>query len=149
MIVFERPGDIFESELQSLVCPVNTVGTMGKGLAKAFKERFGGLDWMYQQACRRGLFKAGFVVWSGDAVYKVVCVPTKRHWRNPSKLEWIDHALRQLAAHYHLHGIKSLAMPAIGCGEGQLSWPAVRGLIYEHFAEHPLPVGIYEPLSVK
>lgn len=146
MIVFEKEGDIFDSTLHALTCPVNTVGTMGNGLALAFKQRFAGLDGMYRHACGKGLFHGnGFVVWSGDAEHKVVCVATKRHWVNPSKLEWIDQALSKLAAQYEYYGIRSLALPALGCGKGQLQWHDVRPLIYRHFEHHPLQVGIYRP----
>lgn len=145
MIVFERQGNIFDTSLQALVCPVNTVGAMGKGLALQFKQRYPGLEWAYRQACLRGQFKTGFIVWSADATHKVVCVPTKRDWRNPSKLEWIDQSLAKIAEHYESHGLHSLAIPAIGCGEGRLQWSQVRPLIYHHFADHPLQVGIFCP----
>lgn len=148
MIVFEKQGNIFDSTLDALVCPVNTVGVMGKGLALQFKEQFPGLERSYRNVCyKTDLFaRAGFFVWSADPRHKVVCVPSKRHWRYPSKLEWVDRSLFSLAQNYDSHGIQSMAVPAVGCGEGGLEWQEVRKLIHEHFGEHhPLPVGIYCP----
>lgn len=147
MIVYEKQGNIFESFMHALVCPVNTVGTMGKGLALQFKQRYPGLEWAYKGACHGDVFKqAGFFVWSGNPEHKVICLPSKRHWREPSRLEWIDRSLASISEHYASHGICSMAIPAVGCGEGRLEWEDVRELIYEHFGpKHPLQVGIYAP----
>lgn len=40
MVIQFRKGDLLESDASALVNPVNCVGIMGKGLAKAFKNRF-------------------------------------------------------------------------------------------------------------
>lgn len=148
MIVFEKDGNIFDSTLHALVCPVNTVGTMGNGLAEQFKLRYPGLDWMYRQACSKGLFRGtGFLVWNGNPTHKVVLMVTKQHWRNPSRLEWIEKGLQGLADHYEQHDIQSVAIPPVGCGQGKLPWKEVRSVIYRIFEDHPLSVGIYRPDS--
>lgn len=146
MIVFEKQGNIFDCTLQALVCPVNTVFTMGKGLALQFKNAYPGLDRVHKQACAAGVLQSqGFAVWNAPDGHKIVLVPTKRHWRNPSRIEWIDRSLERMALHYDQHDITSMAIPAIGCGEGGLEWPQVRSVILTHFADHPLQVGIYTP----
>ena len=146
MIVFEKHGNIFESTLQTLVCPVNTVGALGKGLALQFKRAYPGLDAPYRRACFTGVFsRDGFFVYEAGKDDKVLCLPTKRHWRDKSQLKWIDQALMRLAQDWDKHGITSLAMPAIGCGEGGLDWDNVHPLIHEHFGRHPLQVGIFLP----
>ena len=146
MIVFEKHGDIFETSLQTLVCPVNTVGALGKGLARQFRERYRQLDAPYRRACFTKVFaRQGFFVWNADANNKVLCLPTKMHWSRPSRLEWVDRALMAVARDWDKHGITSMAIPAVGCGEGGLAWSSVRPLIYEHFGKHPLHVGIFAP----
>jgi O-acetyl-ADP-ribose deacetylase (regulator of RNase III) len=136
--------DIFTSACQTLVCPVNTVGTMGKGLAKSFKLKYPGLEVAYQHACRNYVFatKGLYVVGVGGDK-QVLCFPTKHHWRNPSKLVWIDNGLRKLAEHWQDMGITSLALPMIGCGEGGLNWLDVYPLILEWLDPIELPVRIY------
>lgn len=147
MIVFEKRGDIFESTLQTLVCPVNTVGALGKGMAKQFKEHYPGLDGPYRRACFTKVFaRDGFFVWDAGKDDKVLCLPTKMHWRDPSRLAWVDQALMAVARDWEKHGLHSMAIPAVGCGEGGLSWDNVRPLIYEHFGKHPLHVGIFTPI---
>lgn len=147
MIIFERHDNILDTELQALVCPVNTVFTMGKGLALQFKNRWPELDQAHKKACHEDVFyKPGFAVVDVEGGKKVVFIATKRHWRNPSQLHWVDHGLMSLAEHYPDYGIQSLAIPALGCGEGRLHWQEVRPLIVEHFGEmNPLSVGIYCP----
>lgn len=149
MIVIEECGDILDSHAQTLVTTVNTAGVMGKGLAKAFKERYPGLYAGYKRACETNLFlKEGLYVHEVDGTRKIVCFPTKRHWRFPSKLEWIDEGLRKLAEGVEKYGITSLAIPALGCGEGKLDWEAVYPLIREHLDPLEIPVAVYLPHPV-
>ena len=42
-------GDIFESPAQVVVNTVNTVGVMGKGIAKEYKTRYPEMFQLYQQ----------------------------------------------------------------------------------------------------
>lgn len=136
--------DIFTSGCQTLTVPVNTVGTMGKGLAEAFKNRYPGLDREYKHACRNYIFatKGLHVVKVGED-RQVLCFPTKHHWRNPSKLIWIDDGLRKLAQNWEAMGITSLALPMLGCGEGGLNWTDVYPLIVEWLDPIELRVRIY------
>lgn len=148
MIVERIRGDIFKSNAQTLVCPVNTVGTMGAGLAWAFKQRFVGLEKAYKRACQIRVFRReGFLVFTPEDKYlpRVLCLPTKAHWSRPSKLEWIDHGLYLIARDWKEAGLTSLAIPAIGCGHGQLPWPEVEDLIEQHLDPIQLPVTIYLP----
>jgi O-acetyl-ADP-ribose deacetylase (regulator of RNase III) len=147
MILYEERADIFKSGFQTLVNPVNTYGTMGAGLAKKFARRFPGLETVYKQAINRNVFvrKGIFVFDVPDSEKKVVCLATKRHFSQPSKLEWIDEGLRVLARDFSLYGITSLAVPALGCGLGQLQWEDVRPLILRHLEPIDLPVGIFSP----
>jgi O-acetyl-ADP-ribose deacetylase (regulator of RNase III) len=147
MIVSEQRRDIFDSMAQTLVCPVNVVGTLGAGLAKQFRYRIPGLLEAYKHACwtkeftRKGLWTFPFE--GGDRL--VLCFPTKMHWRNPSKLEWIDEGLFKLTQNYGSMGIQSIAMPALGCGWGELLWSDVQPMIYRHLGEIELPVEICLP----
>ncbi|SAL81756.1 Macro domain protein [Caballeronia terrestris] len=124
--------DIFSSACQALVVPVNVVGTMGKGLAKAFALRYPGLEAAYWDACRRRVFSTrGLFVWEAENQKLIVCFPTKRHWRHPSRLTWIDQGLAQLARGYESDDIRSIAILMIGCGEGGLQCDDVYPLIVE------------------
>ena len=52
--------------------------------------------------------------------------PTKKHWRQPSKLEWIAQGLKDLRRVVEEKAIHSIALPPLGCGNGGLDWSDVR-----------------------
>lgn len=137
MVVYEGPGDIFLSPAETLVCPVNTRGVMGNGLALAFSKRFPGLLDVYRRHCQNGQFTVESLL----LFDRVLCLPTKDDFRYPSRLQWIDANLQKLAVTYMRHGITSLAVPALGCGKGQLPIEKVTPLIYQYL--DPLPIEVY------
>lgn len=140
--------DIFKSSAHTLVCPVNTVGVMGKGLAKAFSLRYEGLEARYRYACRKGLLTVNrpWIHHRNDDE-AILCFATKQHWRYPSRLEWIESGLDYLSKHYKEMGIKSLAIPMLGCGEGALDWYDVYPLVYRYMDPIDIPVITAEPIE--
>lgn len=142
-IVSVEVRDIFTAPAQTLVCPVNMMGTMGKGLALAFKRRYPGLDQAYQRACKNFVLssKGSSMVGVGNDQY-VLLFATKYHWRNPSQLNLIRGVLTRLSEQYETMGITSLAVPMIGCGEGKLDWYDVYPLIVQYLDPLPIPVHI-------
>ena len=147
MITF-LTGKLFSSHAQVITNTVNCVGVMGKGVALEFKKRHPALFADYQARCAKGAVRVGQpYLWEDDRT-QVLNFPTKDHWRNPSRLEWIDSGLRYLADHYGTLGIHSLAMPPLGCGNGGLSWADVKPLLIKHLGEIPdLEVYVYEPAA--
>jgi O-acetyl-ADP-ribose deacetylase (regulator of RNase III) len=122
------------------------VGTLGNGLAAQFRDNIAGLLGAYKEACENGsLLEEGIFVFNVSEARKVLCMPTKRHWKLPSKIEWIDEAFGVIAATYEKHGITSLAIPAVGCGQGKLVWSDVRQLINKHFKDLPIKVTVFDP----
>ena len=136
MIRFAK-GNIFDSGCEALVNPVNCVGVMGKGLALQFKQRFPANFASYAQACRTGELVPGFVHTFHTGLpqpSRIVNFPTKRHWRDPSRLDDIADALHSLNIEVCIERIRSIAIPPLGCGLGGLPWPDVRALILRHMA---------------
>ena len=141
-------GDMFESKAQTLVNTVNCVGVMGKGVALEFKKRFPDMFEDYVRRCetkqvrlgRPYLFKRLIPPW-------VLNFPTKDHWRSVSRLEDIVEGLRYLQDHYKEWGITSLAVPPLGCGQGQLEWRVVGPTLYRHLKVLDIPVELYAPFG--
>jgi O-acetyl-ADP-ribose deacetylase (regulator of RNase III) len=146
MTIREVDGDIFRSSMQTLVNPVNCVGAMGKGLALHFKERWPKYYEAYRIACKHDVLKVDWnFVYDVNEQRKIYSLPTKDHWRDKSTVRRIDRALKVLVEHIRDYGITSLAMPAIGCGEGGLSWEVVRLLIYKRLERVPIEIELYRP----
>jgi O-acetyl-ADP-ribose deacetylase (regulator of RNase III) len=126
VITFVR-GDILRSEAEALVDPVNTVGVAGAGLAKQFAGAFPELGFAYEAYCHAGRARLGTVWATRDRPSGkwVVFFPTKRHWRERSTMECIVDGLASLRALIERRGWRSVAIPAVGCGLGGLSWKKV------------------------
>lgn len=137
--------NIFKTQAQTLVCPVNTVGVMGAGLAKQFARRVSGLLLAYQRACRnKELTIKSLWTYSFGKNRKVLCFPTKIDWRNDSDIDWVEGNLKRLAEEYEYLEITSLAIPPVGCGKGNLDWGDVKPLVIKYLDPLPIPVYVYE-----
>jgi O-acetyl-ADP-ribose deacetylase (regulator of RNase III) len=129
MMEFTR-GNLLEAKVDALVNTVNTVGVMGKGVALMFKEAFPKNFKSYEAACKQKEVRVGhmFVTETGDLIGPkwIINFPTKQHWRGDSKMEWIDAGLEDLKRIIVEKGIRSIAIPPLGSGNGGLKWEEVR-----------------------
>lgn len=133
MISYAGRGDIFRSGRQTLVCPVNTVGVMGKGLALIFAKRYPALLRPYRQACMSGELSIGRL-WSFDfAGVNILCFPSKAHWRQPSSTSFIEAGLQDLVNRHVELGIEDLAMVPVGCGLGELVYEWDVKPLFNHY----------------
>lgn len=145
-------GNIFTSGAEVLVNTVNCVGVMGKGLALEVKWRFPKVFEDYHYACEAGLVVPGRVFISATGLLPpegprfVANLPTKRHWRDGSRLDDIEAGLVDLARRLTVLGVESVAVPALGCRNGGLRWDDVRPLIEEILAGLPMKIMIYPPI---
>lgn len=128
MITYKK-GNLLEANVEALVNTVNTVGVMGKGIALMFKEQFPDNMKNYQKACKQNLLHTGkmFITERTEKNPRwIINFPTKQHWKNPSKLEWITEGLLDLRQIIQSKQIKSIAIPPLGAGQGGLPWESVK-----------------------
>jgi len=147
-------GDIFKVDAEAIVNTVNCVGVMGRGLALQFKHSFPENFRVYEAACKRGEVRPGhmLVVETGQLTNPryLVNFPTKRHWRDDSRLSDIEEGLEALVAEVKRRTIQSIAVPPLGCGLGGLDWRDVRPRIERAFAGVPgARVLLFEPAPAK
>ncbi len=148
-----RQGNIFEASAEALVNTVNTVGVMGKGVALQFKRAFADNHKEYIKAWKRGELEVGKVFVHHRNTLEnpkyIINFPTKRHWRERSRLEYIQIGLDDLKHQIRHLGIQSIALPPLGCGNGGLDWNEVRPLIEAASNELPeVKFIVYEPRTV-
>lgn len=152
MSIVPTVGNLLATKADAYVNPVNCVGVMGKGLALQFKDAFPDNFRQYKMACSEGGVKPGRILVvhnrnPGSPVH-IFNFPTKDHWKNPSRIEWIKAGLEDLVELVKALKVQSIAIPALGCGNGQLTWQEVKPLIEAAFAELPeVTVYLFEPLS--
>jgi len=157
-------GDMFFSRMHTLTVSVNCVGVMGKGLASSAKYRFPDVYVFYQDLCRKKILRIGkpylykresssddlladepATLTNGNPETWFLLFPTKHHWREQSSLPGIEQGLQWLQSKYKEEGVKSLAIPALGCGLGRLQWRDVGPLICRYLASLDIPVWLYLP----
>src|SRR4051812_30824012 len=137
-------GDLFQSPAKVLVNTVNLVGVMGKGIAKDFKTIFPEMFHEYMRLCEQKKLEIGKLhLWRGSHKW-VLNFPTKKHWRNPSKPEYLEAGLKSFANRYNEFSITSVGFPQLGCGNGELDWEKqVRPLMEKHLGALPIEVFIH------
>lgn len=156
-------GDIFaEVALAAALCvPVNAKATPGAGLARAAAVMWPKWAASYRDCCRLGRMVGAENeihtvplhvpvtqpdLFSGATrVLHVVSLPTKYHWREPSSIELVMESTRRLCDAAQKRGWQRVAVPALGCGLGGLSWSKVLPLLRSEFADHPTVFVVYPP----
>ena len=155
---------MFFSRMQTLTVSVNVVGVMGKGLASRAKYQFPDVYVYYQDLCRKRRLQLGKLqLYKREASFEhdladessallnansekwFLLFPTKHHWKENTDINGIEEGLKWLTNHYEKEGIKSLAVPALGCGLGKLEWRDVGPLMCRYLKELKIHVSIYLP----
>lgn len=130
MVRFIDFGDIFAiSDVKNFAHGCNCAGAMGKGIAVQFKMKFPEMYKEYKHLCKTGKYNPGDVYayrYSGGYVYNLA---TQTSWKTCAKLEYIEEAIGKMLVMAREHGVKSIAMPAIGAGLGGLNWKDVKDVI--------------------
>lgn len=139
-------GDLFTSKAQTLVNTVNCIGIMGKGIALEFKKCFPDMFKDYEERCKRKEVKLGKpYLYRKLMLPWILNFPTKDHWRSVTKLADLERGLEYMLAHYKEWGITSIAVPPLGCGEGQLEWRVVGPTLFRYLSRMDIPVELYAP----
>ena len=140
-----RTGNIFDSPAEALVNPVNCVGAMGKGLALQFRKRYRKNYEDYKLACIEGRLQLGRVLLYREPDKWIINFPTKYHWKEHSELSSIKTGLEDLKFKINYTGINSAAIPALGCGLGELKYSDVRPLLEEVLKDENQIFYLYAP----
>ena len=128
-MIKNKTGNLFDEDAEALVNSVNCVGVMGRGIALEFKKRFPENFKAYAKACERNEVQPGrmFVHATGQFSPRyIINFPTKRHWKAMSRMEDIETGLDALVQEIQRRDIRSVAIPSLGSGLGELRWEDVR-----------------------
>jgi len=151
MTIISTKGDLLkQTDVHAIINTVNCVGVMGKGIALQFKKKWPPNFKAYVAACKAKQVRTGkmFIYHAGSMATPnyVINFPTKDHWRGKSRIEFIRDGLVDLINQIKELGIKSIAIPPLGCGNGGLDWHDVKPLIESAFAGLPdVEVRLFEP----
>ena len=136
-------GNIFNSKCQTLVNTINCVGVMGKGLALEMKRRYPNMFSLYKEHCNNKLLTIGKLwLYKSDDKW-ILNFPTKLHWRNPSKIEYLEKGLKKFVETYKDKKITSCAFPMLGCNNGGLDKNQVLPLMTRYLEKCSILIEIY------
>jgi len=144
-------GDMFFADTEVLTISVNVVGVMGKGSASRFKYMFHEAYIVYQELCKNRILDVGkpYLLEYGNSKFpkllKFLLFPTKRHWKERSKIEYISKGLNYFKEKVQTGEWKmeSIAFPALGCGLGGLKWEDVGPLMVKELLTIVPKVKVY------
>lgn len=141
-------GTVFNTPAKTIVNTVNCKGVMGAGLALEFKLRYPLMYEDYVTKCNENKLMIG-----RPSLFKinenllVLNFPTKNHWKDPSKLQYIEAGLAYFRENYHRVDIKAIAFPKLGTSNGGLDWKDVKVLMEKYLKD--LDIDIYICLDMK
>lgn len=140
-------GNLFEGNHFAIVNTVNCVGVMGKGIALQFKKRYPRNFLEYKRYCDSKQLVPGtlHIHYHNDNPKYIINFPTKRHWRDDSRLDDIVSGLRKLKKFLIEYDIPDIGIPALGCTNGKLDWEIVREIIIKELEGVPTNITLYNP----
>ena len=141
-----KKGNIFLSDKQTIVNTINCVGVMGKGVALEFRLRYPGMYEKYKEFCANKQITIG-KLWLYKPVNSekwILNFPTKIHWKDPSKIEYLEAGLQKFVDSYAEKGITSISFPLLGTHNGGLDKIEVLNLMYSYLGKCDIPIDIYE-----
>lgn len=102
--------------------------------------------------CRAHLLTTGYMFVTENRSRQgqrwIINFPTKKHWRQPSRFEWIREGLVDLRRVSLDRHIQSIAIPPLGCGNGGLEWEQVRPAVAAALEDlREVDIRIYEPTT--
>lgn len=152
-VIIKETGSLFDEPVEAIVNAVNCVGVSGKGIALEFRRQFPHYQTAYENACFLDMIKPGQChLWRGeyhqDPRY-IISFPTKVHWRQKSQGNFIINGVRSLVDMIAFNQITTVAMPAVGCGEGGLHWDGVLILLVKYLTPIDCVVTVFVPGAEK
>ena len=136
-------GNIFTTRCQTLVNTVNCVGVMGAGIALECRLRYPQMFEQYVRLCEGGQLDVGKLWLYKSPDRWVLNFPTKKHWKWPSKEEYLRCGLEKFVQTYQSRGIESVAFPLLGAHNGGLTESQSMNVMLEFLQHCDIPVEIY------
>jgi len=152
--VVEDSDLFFDVYVEAIINPVNTIGVPGAGLAKEFSKRFPKYTNDYKHSCKTEIILPGScrlhiidpIERTPNHILKYIfSFYTKDHWKDKSQLDYIIVGLENLYIYMLKKDIKSIAIPALGCGLGGLIWSDVFELIQRRLTELKSDIYVFPP----
>jgi hypothetical protein len=96
LMIIEKPvgSDLFKDKADLKIIPVNCYCVMGAGLARQCADRYPPVAQWFREGCKQQRILPGSVSFYRerwiDLGFDIGLIATKDHWRDPSRIEWIE-----------------------------------------------------------
>lgn len=145
-------GDFFDYNADIRINTVNCVGVMGAGVALEFKNKYLDMFKAYVKVCNEKKIEPGNpYIWEEQDLFSkcvIINLPTKIHWKNPSKYEYVKKDLEWLRQYLKCKDKNCVVtLPALGCGHGGLNWSIIRNEIEYYLGDMQAKILVFEPSS--
>ncbi|GAH00199.1 unnamed protein product [marine sediment metagenome] len=130
-------GDLFESNTSLCHC-VSSDLSFGKGIAKSFRDRYGGEDQLQEQPHQIG--DTPYLERDGIVIFYLV---TKKLYHQKPTYDSIEKSLetmRDIMIQKHIHDI---SMPRIGCGLDKKNWTEIEKILGRVFKDTDIKISVY------
>jgi len=144
MSIKKLTGNIFNSNCQVIVNTVNCVGVMGAGIALECRLRYPEMYKKYVQLCENNLIEIGRLWLYKDEKRWILNFPTKKHWKYPSRIEYLINGLEKFTSTYKDREINSIAFPLLGADKGGIPQETSLDLMMLHLRDIDIDVEIYK-----
>lgn len=127
-------GNIWYTPADAMVVPtngdVNRFGeaVMGRGLAAQAARHFPLLPKVLAHLMRE-LGNHVFDAYRPRGRAIIVTFPVKHHWHQSAQLDLIERSTQELVEMANHHEYRTVLLPRVGCGNGQLNWKDVRPIL--------------------
>lgn len=139
-MIYYTKKSVFNMQTDAIVNTINCIGFMGKGIALEFSLRYPNLLAEYQQKCQNNEICIGKMFYYKENKKIIVNFPTKDDFKLPSQYDWIRKGLIDFKNTYKLYNIKSISLPPLGCGNGDLNFNKVKQIIEEELSSEPIEI---------
>lgn len=143
MPIVERSGSIFTTKADVIVNTVNCAGAMGAGIALEVRRRYPEVFRSYEEQCERGEVTIGRLNLDRSNRPWILNFPTKKHWRLPSRPEYVRAGLRSFVQMSETADFASVAFPLLGASHGGLDPELSRALMFEHLSGLSIEIEIW------
>ncbi|XP_061218993.1 ADP-ribose glycohydrolase OARD1 isoform X1 [Neopsephotus bourkii] len=132
-------GDLFTCPPQdALAHCISEDCRMGAGIARLFKEKFGGVQELLAQQKKTG----EVAVLQRDDRYIYYLITKKKASHKPT-YDSMRKSLEAMKAHSLNNGVTDISMPRIGCGLDGLDWNKVSAILEEVFEGTDIKITVY------
>jgi len=137
-------GNIFTTKCQTIVNTVNCVGVMGAGIALECRLRWPEMFGKYTELCSRHEIDIGKSWLYKTSDRWILNFPTKKHWKDPSREEFLHAGLKEFMRTYNENQIGSIAFPLLGAQHGGISPYRSQKIMESYLQKCEIPVEIYK-----